>query len=79
MAEMKSLPNVTMLEIEELAVKAASVRTANIVLLGMAAPFLRILDPQQLRDAVESVFSAKGFAEGNLRAFDLGFNAVVEK
>ena len=47
------------------------------VLLGMAAPLLKILSPEELRLAVARVFASKGDAvvENNLKAFDAGMEA----
>ena len=47
-------------------------RSANVVLLGMAAKYLEIVTPGQLRDAVRTIFARKGEAvvEANLKAFD---------
>ena len=77
-AELKSLPYVTMMKIEELAVEAASVKAANMVLLGMAAPYLNILSTSQIKEAVKNIFRPKGesIMEGNLRAFEAGLKSV---
>ena len=42
----------------------------------MAAPFIKLIEPQQLRAAVARIFAAKGEAvvAANLKAFDLGLN-----
>lgn len=76
--ELDALPHVVRLAIESLAQQAGSPKSANVVLLGMAAPHLGILTPEQLRDAVASIFAAKGEAvvEANLKAFDLGLHSV---
>ena len=46
------------------------------ILLGMAAPYISILEPSRLREAIARVFAAKGEAvvASNLLAFDLGNN-----
>ena len=64
------------LDIEQVAKDAGSVRSANVVLLGMAAKFLEIVSPEALRDAVATIFSKKGeqIVESNLKAFDMGAN-----
>jgi indolepyruvate ferredoxin oxidoreductase beta subunit len=48
------------------------------VLLGMAASYIEILSPEQLREAIKRVFSSKGeqVVEMNCQAFDLGLNAI---
>ena len=72
--ELDSYPNVLKLDIDEVAVMAGSAKSANVVLLGMAAPLLKILSADELRSAVARVFASKGAAvvEANLRAFDAG-------
>lgn len=72
--QLNALPSVRMLDIESVAKDAGNVRGANMVLLGMAAPFIKILSVDQLREAVAVVFARKGDAvvEANLKAFDLG-------
>ena len=80
-AELNSLKSVSMLPIEDLAKENNIPKCANIVLLGMAAPSIEILSPEQLRESIKRVFAAKGEAivEMNLCAFDLGWNAVSEQ
>ena len=76
-AELAALPSCVTLEIDDVAREAGNPRGANMVLLGMAAPFIDILTVEQLREAVAVVFARKGEAvvEGNLKAFDLGVAA----
>ena len=70
--ELNQLPHVVQLDIEEVAKEAGNVRSANVVLLGMAAKYLEIVSPEQLRDAVKTIFARKGEAvvEANLKTFD---------
>ena len=70
--ELNALPNVVQLDIEQVAKDAGNPRGANVVLLGKAAKYLEILTPQQLREAIATIFARKGEAvvEANLRAFD---------
>ena len=70
--ELNQLPHVVQLDIEEVAKEAGSVRSANVVLLSMAAKYREIVTPGQLRDAVRTIFARKGEAvvEANLKAFD---------
>lgn len=75
--ELNALPNkVVMLDIEETAKAAGSVRSANVVLLGMAAKYIEIISSDALREAVATVFARKGekVVEANLKAFDMGVN-----
>lgn len=73
-AELASLPRVVQLDIEQVAKDAGSARSANVVLLGMAAKHIGIVSTEQLRNAVATVFARKGEAvvNANLKAFDLG-------
>ena len=78
MAELDALPSVAKLDIETVAKDAGNVRGANMVLLGMAAPFIEILTVEQLRNAIKVIFARKGDAvvEANLKAFDMGVERV---
>lgn len=78
MAELQSLPNTAILPIEELAKQNNIPKSANTLLLGMAAKYIEILSPEQLRESVKRVFSSKGekIVEMNCQAFDIGLNAV---
>lgn len=75
-SELDTLPNVQ-LDIEAIAAELKSAKSANMVLLGMAAPYIGILTVEQLRKAVSVIFARKGDAvvEANLRAFDRGVEA----
>lgn len=72
-AELAELPNVQ-LEIEEIAKELHSPKSANMVLLGMAAPYIEILSVDQLRQAVATIFARKGQAvvDTNINAFNKG-------
>ncbi len=74
-AELASLPQVVQLDIEQVAKDAGSPRSANVVLLGMAASHLEVVSPEQLRQAVATIFARKGeeVVNANLKAFDKGF------
>ena len=63
------------LDIDAIAREKGLPKSANMILLGMAAPSLPLLQPAQLRDAIARVFARKGDAvvNANLEAFDLGF------
>ena len=78
MEELNALPKVEMLPIEEIAKEHNMPKSANVVLLGMAAKYIGILSPEQLRESIKRLFARKGEAvvEMNCRAFDLGFNSV---
>lgn len=78
MQEIKNLPNVEVLPIEDIAKNNNVPKSANVVLLGMAAKYIEILTPQQLRQSIARVFASKGDAvvEMNQKAFDIGLQAV---
>lgn len=74
MQELASLPHAVALDVEQLAKEHHINRSANVILLGAAAAFLKILDPEVLRESVGRIFASKGEAvvEMNYKAFDLG-------
>lgn len=78
MEEFNSMPHSAALPIEDLAKQNNLPKSANMVLLGMAASYIEILSPGQLREAIKRVFSSKGeqVVEMNCQAFDLGLNAI---
>jgi indolepyruvate ferredoxin oxidoreductase beta subunit len=80
-AELSSLPNVVMLDIEEAARACGNPKGANMVLLGMAAPAIGILDADALRAAIGRVFARKGDAivAANCKAFDRGLEAGLKR
>ena len=78
MAELKVLPRTAILPIEDIAKENSVPKSANVVLLGMAAKYIEILSPEQLRESIKRVFASKGekIVEMNRQAFDLGLSAV---
>ena len=78
MAELNTLPYTAILPIEEVARENEVPKSANVVLLGMAARHIEILTPEQLRQSIKRVFASKGEAivEMNCKAFDLGLNSI---
>ena len=76
--ELNALPNVTKMDIEEVAKGLQTPRSANMVLLGMAARHLAIVTPDQIRTAIRTVFGRKGdkVVEDNLKAFDAGYEGI---
>ena len=80
MAELSSLPDVVMLDIEEAARACGNPKGANMVLLGMAAPAIGILDADALRAAIGRVFARQGEAivAANRKAFDIGLEAGLK-
>lgn len=78
MEELQALPHAAILPIDDLAKENNVPKSANVVLLGMAAKYIEILSPEQLRESVKRVFAQKGetVVEMNCKAFDIGLNAV---
>ena len=78
MAELGDLPAVDMMDIDAVARDAGNPRGANMVLLGMAARCFSILSPQELQDAIRTVFARKGesVVEANLKAFRAGLEGL---
>ena len=79
--QVAALPRSVRLDIEGIARDNGLPKSANVVLLGMAAPFIKLIEPQQLRAAVARIFAPKGEAvvAANLKAFDLGLNHSQNK
>lgn len=73
-AELKALPQVVTLDADALAREAGSPRSANMALLGAAAPLLGI-DAGRLEAGIRDIFARKGEAvvESNLAAFRAGY------
>lgn len=79
-AELDSLGCVVKADIEAVAKEAGNPKGANMVLLGMAAPFIGIVSKESLREALKVVFARKGEAvqEANCRCFDAGVALSVK-
>lgn len=78
--ELEALPHAVTLDIDALAKAAASPRSANMVLLGAAAPFLDI-DAAKLEAGIRDIFARKGDAivEMNLAAFRAGYDVTQKQ
>ena len=76
-AELQSLPHVVLLDADALAREAASPRSANMALLGAAAPLLDI-EAAKLEEGIRAIFARKGEAvvEANLAAFRAGYETA---
>lgn len=77
--KINSLPNKVMLDIEQIAKDLGSPRSANIVMLGAATPFINI-EYSAIQDAIRSIFGRKGeeIVEMNLKALDAGRNIAMK-
>ena len=78
--ELEALPHAVTLDIDALARAAASPRSANMVLLGAAAPFLDI-DAAKLEAGIRDIFARKGDAivEMNLAEFRAGYDVTQKQ
>lgn len=76
--ELDALPRVTKMDIEAVAKSLQAPRSANMVLLGMAARHLDILSAEDLREAIRTIFGRKGeqVVADNLKAFDAGYEGI---
>ena len=80
LAELDAQPHVVALDVKQLAKEHQMPKSANVILLGAAAAFLKVLDAPTLRESVARIFAAKGEAVVSLnqQAFDLGHDYVKQ-
>ncbi|MCC8172733.1 MAG: indolepyruvate oxidoreductase subunit beta [Parabacteroides sp.] len=73
MDELDKLPHKVILDVEQIAKEVATVRSANIVMLGAASPFLGI-EYAKIEEGVRSIFGRKGeeVVALNLKALQAG-------
>ncbi|MFA8300870.1 MAG: indolepyruvate oxidoreductase subunit beta [Hyphomicrobiales bacterium] len=76
----EALPNFVMLDAEQIAKDLGSPRSANIVVLGAASPFLGI-EVEKFENAIRAIFGSKGqeVVDVNLAAFNAGREIALEK
>lgn len=74
-AELDKLPHKVVLDVESVAKEAGSSRSANIVMLGAAAPFINI-EYSKLEDGIRRIFGRKGedIVTMNLKALKAGYD-----
>ena len=74
-AELDKLPYKVVLDVEEIAKEAGSVRAANIVMLGAAAPFIGI-EYDKIEAGIRQIFGRKGedIVNMNLKALKAGYD-----
>ncbi len=79
-AELQKLPNLLMVDVEEIAKEANVARSANIVLLGAASPILGI-SAKDLESGIRSIFERKGekIVDMNIKAFAVGVESVADQ
>ncbi|MBO5709939.1 MAG: indolepyruvate oxidoreductase subunit beta [Rikenellaceae bacterium] len=77
--ELKKHPNVVLLDVDKMAAELNSSRSANIILLGAASPFLGI-EMEKLEDGIRRIFGRKGeeIVETNLKALRAGRAAAEQ-
>ncbi len=77
MAELQKLPNLLMLDVEQIARDAGAMRSANIVLLGAASTILSF-ESKDLEDGIARIFARKGqeVIDTNIKALRAGAQAV---
>ncbi|MBL7905072.1 MAG: indolepyruvate oxidoreductase subunit beta [Bacteroidales bacterium] len=80
MAEIQLQPRHIALDADEIARQLGSPKSANMVILGAASPFLGI-DYQQLKDAISRIFSKKGeeVVKVNLDALQAGRDEAIRQ
>lgn len=76
-AELDKLPHKVILDVEAIAKEIGSVRSANIVMLGAAAPFINI-EFSKLEDGIRRIFGRKGeeIVDLNLKALNAGYEVA---
>ncbi len=77
--EIESIPNHIAIDADKLAKEMGSIRSANMIILGAASPFLGIEIPI-LENAIKRIFKTTGekVINLNLKAFDMG-KQIAEK
>lgn len=78
--ELTKLPHSLMTDAEQLAEEAGSVRTSNMVILGVASPLLT-LSAESLEKGIQKLFSSKSqdIIDMNIKAFQIGRNFTKSK
>ena len=75
--ELDKLPHKVILDVEAIAKEVATVRAANIVMLGAATPFIGI-EYNKIEDGIRRIFGRKGeeVVEMNLKALKAGYDVA---
>ncbi len=78
-AELDKLPHKVVLDVEAIAKEAGSSRSANMVMLGAAAPFLQI-EYAKLEEGIRNIFGRKGeeIVQMNLKALKAGYDRAQQ-
>jgi indolepyruvate ferredoxin oxidoreductase beta subunit len=80
MKEIESLPNQVAFDADEIAKELGSPKSANMVILGAACPFLDI-SLEELQNAIKAIFRRKGeeVIQANLNALNAGYEITHKK
>ncbi len=80
LAALNKMPNILMADVDQIAKDAGVLRSANIVLLGAAAPILGIAR-EDLEGGIRRIFGRKGeqIVAKNIEAFAIGTEAVAQQ
>ncbi|MCD7936975.1 MAG: indolepyruvate oxidoreductase subunit beta [Tannerellaceae bacterium] len=78
--ELNKLPHTVILDVEAIAKEVATVRAANMVMLGAAAPFIGI-EYNKIEEGIRRIFSRKGeeTVTMNLKALQAGYEIARRK
>ncbi len=77
--EIEKIPNHLLVDADRIAREAGSLKAANMVMLGAAAPFIQVSE-ENLEDAIRTLFARKGeeVVEKNVKAFRAGMKEAGE-
>jgi indolepyruvate ferredoxin oxidoreductase beta subunit len=80
MNEIEAQPNQIALDADEIAKELGSPKSANMVILGAACPFLDI-SYQDIQKAIKAIFGRKGeeVVQVNLNALKAGYEVAMSK
>ncbi|MDY0027088.1 MAG: indolepyruvate oxidoreductase subunit beta [Lentimicrobium sp.] len=80
LAEIERQPRYIAIDADEMAKELGSARSANMVILGAASPYLGI-EYEALKDAIKSIFGRKSeeIVKVNLQALEAGRQAAMRK
>jgi indolepyruvate ferredoxin oxidoreductase, beta subunit len=79
-SEIKKLPRYVLLDADDIASKAGSVKSSNMVMLGAASPFIDI-EVKYFEDGIKELFGKKGesVVDINLKSFREGRNTALSQ
>ncbi len=80
-ADLKKEANVISFDSDQVAKDCGAPRSSNMALLGAAAKYIEIIEPETLKDGIRNVFARKGeqIVEDNIKAFEAGFQIATKK